>query len=60
MADILDYKKEYKELYVPKNLPVIINVPDPNLDILPPLVITPLYIPVPDVTVIFIFPLAGP
>jgi hypothetical protein len=28
MADILDYKKEYKELYIPKTFPVIINVPE--------------------------------
>jgi hypothetical protein len=28
MTDVMDYKKEYKELYVPKNQPVIINVPE--------------------------------
>ena len=28
MADIFDYKKEYKDLYSPKNLPVIIDVPE--------------------------------
>jgi hypothetical protein len=28
MANILDYKKEYKELYLPKTFPVIINVPE--------------------------------
>ena len=28
MTDAMDYKKEYKELYVPKNQPVIINVPE--------------------------------
>jgi hypothetical protein len=27
MADILDYKKEYKDLYSPKNIPMIIEVP---------------------------------
>ncbi|MCL1928756.1 MAG: GyrI-like domain-containing protein [Treponema sp.] len=27
MADIIDYKKEYKDLYVPKTEPSIINVP---------------------------------
>jgi hypothetical protein len=28
MADVLDYKKEYKELYLPKTIPAIINVPE--------------------------------
>jgi hypothetical protein len=28
MADVLDYKKEYKELYTPKTIPVIIDVPE--------------------------------
>ena len=28
MADVFDYKKEYKELYLPKTVPVIINVPE--------------------------------
>ncbi|MDR2794031.1 MAG: GyrI-like domain-containing protein, partial [Treponema sp.] len=28
MADVFDYKKEYKELYLPKAVPVIINVPE--------------------------------
>jgi hypothetical protein len=28
MADVLDYKKEYKELYLPKNVPAIIKVPE--------------------------------
>ena len=28
MADIKDYKKEYKDLYLPKNEPVIIKVPE--------------------------------
>jgi hypothetical protein len=28
MANILDYKKEYKELYLPNTFPVIINVPE--------------------------------
>jgi hypothetical protein len=28
MADILDYKKKYKDLYFPKQVPVIVNVPD--------------------------------
>jgi hypothetical protein len=28
MADVLDYKKEYKDLYNPKNKPSIINVPE--------------------------------
>jgi hypothetical protein len=28
MADVFDYKKEYKELYSPKTVPVIINVPE--------------------------------
>ncbi|MDR2086737.1 MAG: GyrI-like domain-containing protein, partial [Dysgonamonadaceae bacterium] len=28
MANVLDYKKEYKELYSPKNQPVIIEVPE--------------------------------
>ena len=28
MSDILDYKKEYKDLYSPKNLPSIIDVPE--------------------------------
>ena len=28
MADVLDYKKEYKDLYAPKNLPSIIDVPE--------------------------------
>ena len=27
MADVLDYKKEYRDLYNPKNQPSIINVP---------------------------------
>ena len=28
MANVLDYKKEYKDLYFPKNHPSIINVPE--------------------------------
>ena len=28
MADVFDYKKEYKELYLPETVPVIINVPE--------------------------------
>jgi len=28
MAETLDYKKEYKDLYLPKNQPAIINVPE--------------------------------
>ena len=28
MANIFDYKKEYKDLYLPKNQPVIIEVPE--------------------------------
>ena len=28
MADIVDYKKAYKELYMPKTFPVIIEVPE--------------------------------
>jgi hypothetical protein len=28
MADVFDYKKEYKELYLPKTVPTIINVPE--------------------------------
>ena len=28
MADVLDYKKEFKDLYSPKNQPSIINVPE--------------------------------
>ena len=28
MADVLDYKKAYKELYFPKDIPAIINVPE--------------------------------
>jgi hypothetical protein len=28
MADVFDYKKEYKELYLPKAVPAIINVPE--------------------------------
>jgi hypothetical protein len=28
MADVLDYKKEYKNLYSPKNIPMIIEVPE--------------------------------
>ena len=28
MADVFDYKKEYKELYLPKTVPAIINVPE--------------------------------
>jgi hypothetical protein len=28
MTDILDYKKKYKELYLPKTVPVIIDVPE--------------------------------
>ncbi|MDR0375694.1 MAG: GyrI-like domain-containing protein [Treponema sp.] len=28
MADALDYKKEYKELYFPKTIPVIIDIPE--------------------------------
>jgi hypothetical protein len=28
MADVLDYKMEYKELYLPKAVPAIINVPE--------------------------------
>jgi hypothetical protein len=28
MADIMDYKKEFKDLYLPKNEPVIIKVPE--------------------------------
>jgi len=28
MSDIIDYKKEYKDLYLPKNKPVIIDVPE--------------------------------
>jgi hypothetical protein len=28
MADILDYKKKYKELYLPKTTPAIIDVPE--------------------------------
>jgi hypothetical protein len=28
MADVLDYKKEYKDLYFPKTIPVTINVPE--------------------------------
>jgi hypothetical protein len=28
MADVLDYKKEYKELYLPKTVPSIIKVPE--------------------------------
>jgi hypothetical protein len=28
MDDVLDYKKEYKELYLPKTVPAIINVPE--------------------------------
>ncbi|MDR2447718.1 MAG: GyrI-like domain-containing protein [Treponema sp.] len=28
MADVFDYKKEYKELYLPKTVPAIIKVPE--------------------------------
>ena len=28
MADVMDYKKEFKDLYSPKNQPSIINVPE--------------------------------
>ncbi|MDR1220124.1 MAG: GyrI-like domain-containing protein [Treponema sp.] len=28
MVDVFDYKKEYKELYLPKAVPAIINVPE--------------------------------
>jgi hypothetical protein len=28
MADVFDYRKEYKELYLPKTVPAIINVPE--------------------------------
>jgi hypothetical protein len=28
MADVFDYKKEYKDLYFPKTVPAIINVPE--------------------------------
>jgi len=30
MADVFDYKKEYKDLYFPKNEPVEINIPEIN------------------------------
>jgi hypothetical protein len=28
MVDVFDYKKEYKDLYLPKTAPVIINIPE--------------------------------
>ena len=28
MADVFDYKKEYKDLYLPKTKPMIIDVPE--------------------------------
>jgi len=28
MANAMDYKKEYKDLYLPKNKPMVINVPE--------------------------------
>ncbi|WP_352168932.1 hypothetical protein [Proteiniborus sp. MB09-C3] len=30
MSDKLDYKKEYKDLYMPKNKPVLIEIPPIN------------------------------
>ena len=27
MVDILDYKKEYKDLYIPKEKPTVVDVP---------------------------------
>ena len=30
MADVKDYKKEYKDLYLPKTKPMIINIPEMN------------------------------
>ncbi|MDR2848299.1 MAG: GyrI-like domain-containing protein, partial [Bacteroidales bacterium] len=30
MAEILDFKKEYKQLYLPKNTPTLIDIPEMN------------------------------
>ena len=30
MPDVIDYKKEYKDLYLPKTKPMIVEIPEMN------------------------------